>query len=135
MMGHPVYRVRFCLLGGRGLHVEVVVDGMVVEVVVDGIVVEVVVDVAFVVVCVDPVVIVVVGVVLVVVLLDAALHGHCPLSSPFRLMMNFLSRCALRTSALASPVALPFHSGSGLEKYMIRLLYASVSYLWMENSD
>ena len=106
---------------------------MVVEVVVDGIVVEVVVDVAFV--CVDPVVIVVVGVVLVVVLLDAALHGHCPLSSPFRLMMNFLSRCALRTSALASPVALPFHSGSGLEKYMIRLLYASVSYLWMENSD
>ena len=81
------------------------------------------------------VVVVVVGVAIVVlVVLDAALRGHCPLSSPFRLMMNFLSRSALRTSAFASPVAFPFHSASGLEKYIMRLLYTSVSYLWIENS-
>ena len=129
-----------------GTGVEVVVDGVVFEVVVDGVVVEVVVDGAFVslVVCVDPVIVVVtvvvtvlaivVVIVVLVVVLDAVLRGHCPLSSPFRLMMNFLSRCALRTSAVASPVALPFHSGSGLEKYMMRLLYTSVSYLWIENT-
>ena len=81
------------------------------------------------------VVVVVVGVdVVVLVVLDAALRGHCPFSSPLRLMMNFLSRSALRTSAFASPVAFPFHSDLGLEKYMIRLLYTSVSYLWIENS-
>ena len=98
----------FCLPGGRGPHVEVVVgDGAVVVAVVDGV--------EFV------AVVVVFGV--------SPFQGQWPLSSPFRLMMNFLSRCALRTSAVAVPVALPFHSGSGLEKYMMRVLYSSLSYL------
>ena len=74
----------------------------------------------------------VIVVVVVLVVLEVVLLGHCPLSSPFRLMMNFLSRIALRTSAVASPVAFPFHSGSGLEKYMMRLLYTLVSYLEIE---
>ena len=76
----------------------------------------------------------VVVVAVVVVLVDANCRGHRPLSSPFRLMMNFLSRSALRTSASAFPVAVPFHSGSGLEKYMMRLLYVSVSYLRVESA-
>ena len=75
--------------------------------------------------------VVVVDGVVVVVVVEADCRGHRPLSSPFRLMMNFLSRSALRTSASAFPVAVPFYSGSGLEKYMMRLLYVLVSYLWI----
>ena len=78
-------------------------------------------------------IVVVVVVDVVVVVVEADCRGHRPLSSPFRLMMNFLSRSALRTSASAFPVAVPFHSGSGLEKYMMRLLYVLVSYLRIEN--
>ena len=53
--------------------------------------------------------------VVVVVVVPSCL-GHFPLSSPFRLIACFRSRCAFLTSAVALPVAVPLNKRLGLEK-------------------